>query len=80
MGNGAHVESILVNEGAHFGMNSSYPLGVFRRGQGRERVAERVVGGVLPRINIGAWCLCDRLCLVLVCRGRYGLGGGTHAA
>jgi hypothetical protein len=57
------------------------------------------VGGVLPRINIGAdvwgessimtgvyerWCssslhirwgLCDRLCLVLVCRGRYGLGG-----
>jgi hypothetical protein len=22
------------------------------------------------------WGLCDRLCLVLVCRGRYGLGGG----
>jgi hypothetical protein len=60
---------------------------------------ERDVGGVLPRINIGAdvwgessimtgvyerWCsstlhigwgLCDRLCLVLVCRDRYGLGG-----
>ena len=60
---------------------------------------ERDVGGVLPRINIGAdvwgesnimtgvyerWCsstlnirwgLCDSLCLVLVCRGRYGLGG-----
>jgi hypothetical protein len=58
------------------------------------------VGGVLPRIDIGAdvwgessimtgvyerwrsstlhigWGLCDRLCLVLVCRGRYGLGGG----
>ena len=36
---------------------------------------ERVVGGVLPRINIGTWGPCDRLCLVLVCRGRYGLGG-----
>jgi hypothetical protein len=32
------------------------------------------VGGV-PRINIGTWGLCDCLCLVLVCRGRYGLGG-----
>ena len=28
-----------------------------------------------PRINIGTWSLCDCLCLVLVCRGRYGLGG-----
>jgi hypothetical protein len=60
---------------------------------------KRVVGGMLPRINIGAdvwgessiisgvyqcWCscalhigwgLCDRVCLVLVCRGRYGLRG-----
>jgi hypothetical protein len=59
------------------------------------------VGGVLPRINIGAdvwgessimtsvyqrWCsstlhigwgLCDRVCQVLVCRGKYGLGGGV---
>ena len=36
---------------------------------------ERIVGGVVPRINIGTWGLCDRLCrLVLVCRGRYGLG------
>ena len=35
---------------------------------------KRIVGGV-PRINIGTWGLCDRLCLVLVCRGRYGLGG-----
>jgi hypothetical protein len=34
------------------------------------------VGGVLPRISIGTWGLFDRLCLVLVCRGRYGLGGG----
>ena len=25
-------------------------------------------------MHIG-WGLCDRLCLVLVCRGRYGLGG-----
>jgi hypothetical protein len=32
------------------------------------------VGGV-PRINIGTWGMCDCLCLVLVCRGRYGLGG-----
>jgi len=37
---------------------------------------ERIVGGV-PRFNIGTWGLCDRLCLVLVCRGRYGLGGGS---
>ena len=59
------------------------------------------MGGVLPRINIGAdvwgessimtgvyhrWCsstlhigwgLCDRVCLVLVCRGRYGSRGGS---
>ena len=58
---------------------------------------EHVVGGVLPRINIGAdvwgessimtgvykrWCsstlhirwgLCDSVCLVLVCRGGYGV-------
>ena len=70
-----------------------YPVGRDRWG------GERVVGGVLPRINIDAdvwgessimtgvyerWCLstlhigwglCDRLCLVLVRRGRYGLGG-----
>ena len=26
-------------------------------------------------ISDGTWGLCDRLCLVLVCRGRYGLGG-----
>ncbi len=62
---------------------------------------EHVVGGVLPRINIGKdvwvessimtgvyehWCsstmhigwgLCDCLCPVLVCRGRYSLGGGV---
>jgi hypothetical protein len=38
---------------------------------------ERVVGGVLPRISIGTWGLCARLCLVLVCGGRYGLGGGS---
>jgi hypothetical protein len=25
-------------------------------------------------LHIG-WGLCDRVCLVLVCRGRYGLGG-----
>jgi hypothetical protein len=61
------------------------------------------VGGVLPRIDIGAdvwgessimtgvyerWCLSflhigwglgDRLCLVLVCRGRHGLGGGVSS-
>ena len=29
---------------------------------------------VLVYLHIG-WGLCDRLCLVLVCRGRYGLGG-----
>jgi hypothetical protein len=37
---------------------------------------DRIVGGV-PCINIGTWGLCDCLCLVLVCRGRYGLGGGS---
>jgi hypothetical protein len=37
---------------------------------------ERIKGGVLPRISIDTWGLCDRLCLVLVCRGRFGLGGG----
>jgi hypothetical protein len=26
-------------------------------------------------LHIG-WGLCGRLCLVLVCRGRHGLGGG----
>jgi hypothetical protein len=70
-----------------------YPTGPDRLG------GNRVVGGVLPRIKIGAdvwgessittgvyqhwwsstlyigWGLCDRLCLVLVCRVRYGLGG-----
>jgi hypothetical protein len=48
-------------------------LGGFPVGHARWGV-ERIVGGV-PRINIGTWGLCDRLCLVLVCRGRYGLGG-----
>jgi hypothetical protein len=38
------------------------------------------VGGVVPRINIGTWDLCDRLCLVLVCRGRYGLEGGFFSS
>ncbi len=41
---------------------------------------ERVVGGVLPRIGIGTWGLCARLCLVLVCRDRYGLGGGFFSS
>jgi hypothetical protein len=29
-------------------------------------------------LHIG-WGLCDRLCLGLVCRGRYGLGGGDSS-
>ena len=41
---------------------------------------DRIVGGVVPRINIGKWGLCDRLCLVLVCRGRYDLGGGGFSS
>jgi hypothetical protein len=41
---------------------------------------ERIVGGVLPRIRIGKWGLWARLCLVLVCRGRYGLGGGFFSS
>ena len=36
---------------------------------------ERVVGGVLPRISVGTWGLCARLCLVLVCGGP---GGGLR--
>ena len=30
-------------------------------------------------LHIG-WGLCDRLCPVLVCRGRYGLGGGFFSS
>jgi hypothetical protein len=41
---------------------------------------ERVVGGVLPRISVGTWGLCARLCLVLVCGGRYGLGEGFFSS
>jgi hypothetical protein len=41
---------------------------------------DRVVGGVLPRISIGTWGLKARLCLVLVCRGRYCLGGGFFSS
>ncbi len=41
---------------------------------------ERVVGGVLSRMSVGTWGLCARLCLVLVCRGRYGLGGGFFSS
>jgi hypothetical protein len=41
---------------------------------------ECVVGGVLPRISIGTWGLCDSLCLVLVCRGRYCFGGGFFSS
>ncbi len=41
---------------------------------------ERVAGGVLPRISIRTWGLCARLCLVLVCRGRYGLAGGFFSS
>jgi hypothetical protein len=41
---------------------------------------ELVVGGVLPRSSIGTWGLCDSLCLVLVCWGRYGLGGGFFSS
>jgi hypothetical protein len=29
-------------------------------------------------LHIG-WGLCDRLCLVLVCRGRYCFGGGVSS-
>jgi hypothetical protein len=48
---------------------------------GRDRWGgERVVGGVLPRISVGTWCLCDSLCLVLVCGGGYGLGGGFFSS
>ena len=41
---------------------------------------ERVVGRVLPRISIGTWGLCARLCLVLVCGGRYGLVWGRGSS
>jgi hypothetical protein len=79
---------------------SALPVQATTRSSGRDRWdGKRVVGGMLPRINIGAdvrgesnimtsvyqrWCsstlhirwgLCDRVCLVLVCWGRYGLGG-----
>jgi hypothetical protein len=41
---------------------------------------ERIVGGVLPCISIGTWSLCACLCLVLVCGGRYCLGGGFFSS
>ena len=41
---------------------------------------ERVVGGVLPRISVGTWGLCARLCRVLVCGGRYGVGEGFFSS
>jgi hypothetical protein len=41
---------------------------------------DHIVGGVLPRINIGTWGLCDCLCLVLVCRGRYCWGRGFFSS
>jgi hypothetical protein len=34
-------------------------------------------GRALGRISIGTWGLCAHLCLVLVCGGRYCLGGGS---
>jgi hypothetical protein len=39
-----------------------------------------LLGGVLPRISVGTWGLCVRLCLVLVCMGRYCLGGGFFSS
>jgi hypothetical protein len=48
-------------------------MGGFPAGRGRWG-GERVVGGVLARISVGAWGLCGRLCLVLVCRGGYWIG------
>ena len=39
---------------------------------------ERIVGGVVPRINIGTWGLCDRLCPGLsVGAGMVWGGGGS---
>ncbi len=31
-------------------------------------------GGRITSVTVYGWGLCDRLCPVLVCRGRYGLG------
>ena len=33
-------------------------------------------GGRITSVTVYGWGLCDRLCPVLVCKGRYGLGGG----
>ncbi len=41
---------------------------------------EHVVGGVLPRISVGTWGLCARICLVLVCGGRYCFGEGFFSS
>jgi hypothetical protein len=41
---------------------------------------DRLVGGVLPHISVGTWGLCARLCLVLVCGGRYCLGEGFFSS
>ena len=38
------------------------------------------MGGVLPRISVGTWGLCARLCLVLVCGAGtvWGRGSSLH--
>ena len=38
------------------------------------------LAGLVQRTKPSIWGLCDRLCLVLVCRDRYGLGGGSFSS
>jgi len=49
----------------------------------RERAREKERKRERERENFPSslgWGLCDRLCLVLVCGGRYGLGGGFFSS
>jgi hypothetical protein len=55
-----------INIGADVWGESSIMTGVFQR-------------WCSSTLHIG-WGLCDRVCQVLVCRGRYGLGGGFFSS
>jgi hypothetical protein len=81
---GAALIGVRLNVGSLPASSSSQTVTGCRLGGfpvGRDQWGgERVVGGVIPRISIGTWGLKASLCLVLVCRGRYGLGGGFFSS
>ena len=68
---GAALNGVSLDVGSLPARSSSQTVTGWRLGgfpvQRDQWSGERVVGGVLPRISIGTWGLCARLCLVLVC-------------